>query len=392
MRNFTHKTTYLFRLDDIHPEMDWDKFERLKQIFDRYGVKPLITVIPENKDTSINRMSARGDFWESMKSLRSAGWSIAMHGYQHLYHTKNAGLVNINKYSEFAGLSYEVQVEKIRKGKMILREQGLPTDIFVAPAHSFDENTCRALVTEGFTTMSDGIALWPFEKNGLLSIPQIAWKPRKFFCGVVTFCIHPNTYSESDFAVLEDFLKEHASHVSNFDSVIMEYKTESTKNTLDSFFKKAVAPVFKFIFYLRLRLFKMNTYVSKQEAISKTHYTDPQSYDNRVAADPIEVYLDRQWRTYLRNQVRSRTAGKTIADLGCGTGTYIVDIPVTARVYAVDESPAMLDAAKRKLQGREAVSSCLRIRSLHRSKIIRLIQCYYSGCLIMSMQSNRLAK
>ena len=41
------------------------------------------------------------------------GWSIALHGYQHLYETNDSGLLGLNKY-EFSGLSYEMQIKKLK--------------------------------------------------------------------------------------------------------------------------------------------------------------------------------------------------------------------------------------------------------------------------------------
>ena len=38
------------RLDDITPDMDWEGFLRFKALLDRYQVKPLIGVIPQNRD------------------------------------------------------------------------------------------------------------------------------------------------------------------------------------------------------------------------------------------------------------------------------------------------------------------------------------------------------
>lgn len=42
---------YIFRLDDICPNMNWDNFYRLEEIFDKYDVKPVVGVIPNNNST-----------------------------------------------------------------------------------------------------------------------------------------------------------------------------------------------------------------------------------------------------------------------------------------------------------------------------------------------------
>ena len=41
------------RLDDITPDMDWERFLKFKELLDRYQVKPLIGVVPENRDENL---------------------------------------------------------------------------------------------------------------------------------------------------------------------------------------------------------------------------------------------------------------------------------------------------------------------------------------------------
>ena len=53
------------RLDDITPDMDWEGFLCFKELLDRYQVKPLIGVVPQNKDENLQG-SGKGrpeDFW-----------------------------------------------------------------------------------------------------------------------------------------------------------------------------------------------------------------------------------------------------------------------------------------------------------------------------------------
>ena len=61
-----------------------------------------------------------------------------MHGHQHIFISQHKGMVNNRVGSEFAGLSYEKQLEKILAGQKILKEHGIETDVFFAPAHSYD--------------------------------------------------------------------------------------------------------------------------------------------------------------------------------------------------------------------------------------------------------------
>ena len=35
------------RMDDITPDMDWEKFEAFKTILDKYNIKPLLGIVPD---------------------------------------------------------------------------------------------------------------------------------------------------------------------------------------------------------------------------------------------------------------------------------------------------------------------------------------------------------
>ena len=98
------------RLDDITPDMDWERFLKFKALLDRYQVKPLIGVVPDNRDENLVKKELSAEekklsegFWEYIKSLKEDGWVIAMHGFRHIYSTKKGGCFPLNNFSEFAG-------------------------------------------------------------------------------------------------------------------------------------------------------------------------------------------------------------------------------------------------------------------------------------------------
>lgn len=81
---------------------------------------------------------------------------IALHGYSHQ-------TIDSLKMTEFNGLNYQRQVEKIVKGKIFL--EGIinaQITIFVPPWNSYDLNTLRVLEEHGFLTLSGG-------KNGTVA-------------------------------------------------------------------------------------------------------------------------------------------------------------------------------------------------------------------------------
>ena len=51
--NLIQKEGYVFRLDDIAPNMNWKMMERVKKLFNTYKVKPIIGVIPKNEDQEL---------------------------------------------------------------------------------------------------------------------------------------------------------------------------------------------------------------------------------------------------------------------------------------------------------------------------------------------------
>lgn len=209
----------IFRLDDITPDMDWNRFYRVKAIFDKYKVKPLIGVVPDNGDENLRRGEWHEDFWEYIRSLERDGWQIAQHGYRHVYETKDSGLLGLKKASEFAGLPYEVQYEKIRAGRDILQKKGLNVTIFMAPGHTYDRKTLKALKNLGFSCVTDGYADIPYYTRGLLFVPCRSARP-KISRGVDTICLHCNELRENDYRELENFLEIYGNQVIPFSEVL----------------------------------------------------------------------------------------------------------------------------------------------------------------------------
>ncbi len=210
-----------FRIDDVTPHMDWEKFSVLAGIFKHYGVKPLMGVIPENRDPELLKLPYREDGWARIKALSELGWMTAQHGLTHVYTTNEPGLLGINRYSEFAGIDYETQLKMLAEGQKILRGQGLFTDIFMAPAHSFDKNTLKALRALGFRYITDGYSLFPYKRGGLKFIPCQASSPRKMPFGLMTVCLHPNTMREDALSALENWLEQNISCVCDYSEMLM---------------------------------------------------------------------------------------------------------------------------------------------------------------------------
>ncbi len=175
-------------------------------------MKPLIGVVPDNRDENL-KGSDQGkpeDFWAYISELQKSGWTVAMHGYQHIYTTKKGGLFPLNNFSEFAGISYEKQKQMLKKGKELLKERGIETDLFMAPAHSYDKNTLKALADTGFTALTDGFGSRPYQYKGLIFYPisfRISSTLNKK-SGYSTMVIHTATNNGQDLKRYEGYFQK----------------------------------------------------------------------------------------------------------------------------------------------------------------------------------------
>ena len=199
------------RLDDITPDMDWEKFRRLEALLDKYHIAPLLGIVPDNQDENLMRNPAMPDFAQQIQNWEAKDWVLAMHGWKHIYTTKKGGLFPLNNFSEFAGVSKEKQREMICDGMEKLRRLGVRTNIFMAPAHSFDKATLAVLKEADFRYITDGFGSSPYEWKGLIFLP-IAFQKNKDIeknSGYTTLVFHTNTMNEQDFLNFEKILEKH---------------------------------------------------------------------------------------------------------------------------------------------------------------------------------------
>lgn len=205
------------RLDDITPDMDWQRFFKFKALLDKYQVKPLIGIVPDNQDENLKGTNegAPEDFYGYIKELEKQGWQIAMHGFRHIYTTKKGGMFPLNNFSEFAGLPYEQQKEMLQAGKKLLKEKGIETSLFMAPAHSYDQNTLRALRETGFSGLTDGFGVRPYRWKGLIFYPisfQLSRTLRQTGPDAKerysTMVVHTGTVKEEELGRYEEYFRK----------------------------------------------------------------------------------------------------------------------------------------------------------------------------------------
>ncbi len=215
---------YLLRLDDLCPTHSAARWEQFRKVIEEFGIRPILAVIPDNRDPQLNGSPYDPRFWDQMREMESAGAAIAVHGYQHRCHALGESLLGLDRRSEFDGVDPDTQRAWIRAGFEILRDKGLHPRLWVAPRHGFDRNTLRALQAERVEYISDGFARVPHRRHGVMWIPQQLWSPVAKSKGLWTICIHPHTAKDLDAKRLRWFLKSYWPQFTSFDRVVKEFE------------------------------------------------------------------------------------------------------------------------------------------------------------------------
>lgn len=122
---------YLIRLDDASEYMDIEKWKRMEALLDKYDIKPIYGIIPNNKDSELLKYEKVERFWKIMRDWRDKGWIPALHGFTHVFETDEGGINPVNNRSEFAGVALDIQKQKIREGYKIIKGEGIEPKIFL---------------------------------------------------------------------------------------------------------------------------------------------------------------------------------------------------------------------------------------------------------------------
>lgn len=228
---------FLLRFDDICPTLNWANWDRITAVLDRLDVKPLLAVVPDNRDEQLMVDPPNPRFWDLVREWQSRGWAIAMHGYQHAYVTNDPGIVGLNSYSEFTGLPYDEQRRKIDAALAIFSREKVTPAAWIAPAHSFDETTVQVLLERGIRVISDGFYWRHVRKLGATWVPQQLWQFRRLPAGLWTVCVHSNGLSEEGVARLERDIERFRPALVTLEEVLREPARSETG--LDRLFAKA---------------------------------------------------------------------------------------------------------------------------------------------------------
>ena len=253
----------LIRIDDIAPNMNWTAMNELDKLFSKKNIKPLLGVIPNNKDKELlkNRFNKR--FWRRISIWQKKGWEICMHGYDHIYiNSKNKNdFFAYNGNSEFAGLSYLKQYKKIKKGLNIFRRNKIKVRCFFAPNHSYDLNTFKALKKNKIFEVVDGYGLFPYTKFEIKFIPQLFFNNNITLpYGVNCTQIHLNKWTKDDYNKFRLFINKNQKSIISYDEALNKIKNSFINKTFNLLIKILLINLRKIIriFKFSIKIFKFS--------------------------------------------------------------------------------------------------------------------------------------
>lgn len=232
------KPLYLIRFDDICPTMNWSIWEQVEEILLNAKVNPVLAVVPDNQDPKLRVAGPNAEFWGRVRTWQKRGWGIGLHGYQHLHASSDGGILKLNQWGEFSGLPFDEQKSKLQRARDILQRESVHPDLWIAPGHSFDANTLRALDEIGIRCLSDGFSLYPYrDSSGMTWVPQQLWHFRRMPFGVWTICLHVNSWSSTEVDRFRSNIAEFAAGLTDWRSVVSRYQGRR-RNPIDYLFAK----------------------------------------------------------------------------------------------------------------------------------------------------------
>src|SRR5688572_10786191 len=212
---------YLLRFDDICPTMNWHLWGKIERILVQRRLKPILAVVPDNRDPSLQVDAPATNFWDHVRAWQDRGWTIALHGFQHRYVSRNAGLVARRKKSEFAGLPKEEQRDKLRQGMQIFERERITSRVWIAPGNTFDATTVALLPEFGVRVISAGYFQFPYVcRAGMVWLPQQMHYFRPAPHGVWTVCYHHNQWDGSGVGKFCEELDRYSDSIVSLEEVL----------------------------------------------------------------------------------------------------------------------------------------------------------------------------
>ena len=235
-------TGLLIRMDDVAENINWTLMDKCELLFDKYEIKPLLGVIPINQDPELLQFPKNSSFWEKVKDWKNKGWEVTMHGCNHLYTQKSdkKDIFNYGGNSEFYGLDYSSQLNKIQIGLQEFKKRNIKVRSFFAPNHIYDKNTLKALKDSNIKIIIDGYGLFPYYKNEILFIPQLFYKEIFLPFGIQSTKMHINNWNNKNYSNCEKFIKKNYKKIVNLDHVINVANPNFLQNLTNYFVEKTL--------------------------------------------------------------------------------------------------------------------------------------------------------
>ena len=168
-----------------------------------------------------------------------------MHGCNHLYTQKSdkKDIFNYGGDSEFYGLSYESQLDKIITGLKEFKKREIKIKSFFAPNHIYDKNTLKALKDSDIKIVIDGYGLFPFYKEGILFIPQLFYKEIFLPFGIQSTQMHINNWNEKNYRNFEKFISKCHKNVVNLNYIQSIANSNNLQDIINLFIERTLKTI-----------------------------------------------------------------------------------------------------------------------------------------------------
>ena len=239
----TDNTGILIRIDDIAENMNWDLMKKTELLFEKYSIKPVLGVVPNNKDSEFLTFPRRDDFWDQVRKWQDKGWEIAMHGYTHIYDKmckKSDDFFNYGGGSEFYGHPLEMQTLRIKNGLKKFEDENIKIRTFFAPNQTYDKNTFVALKNCGINEVIDGYGVMPYTENNIKFVPQLFSKVLILPFGIQSTKLHLNVWNHKDFENFESFIEKNLNKIITYDEAIKKINNNLFYKFINIFSKKVL--------------------------------------------------------------------------------------------------------------------------------------------------------
>jgi len=260
MKNYINNNTgILIRIDDVCENMNWNLMSKLESLFDNYSIKPVLGVIPNNRDEDFLSFPRNDNFWDQVRKWQDKGWEIVQHGDTHIYDrlcSKKSDYFEYGGGSEFFGHPLNVQEKRIKNGLEKFKREKINIRSFFAPNQTYDENTFIALKNCGINEVIDGYGLMPYTEKNVKFIPQLFEKVVLLPFGIQSTKLHLHIWDENDYKKFENFIKINSKKIITYDQALNKINNSFLYKIIRYFMSKILK-------LKRMRLDKVSGYKIK---------------------------------------------------------------------------------------------------------------------------------